>query len=243
MASRYLEWQNRDVKPEEPLRLTPEQKRKNWWAYHKGYVASGIFVVLFLCYVLWTFSGIGVKHPDYQIAYVGEYPLPEETVTSLQAALAAYGEDWNGDGEVTVKLTQYTSAGGAEAAYAAGVRLLADVQECRSCFFLLENPEQFQQGYHVLCRLDGSLPGEMDFSVDGTYWEWRRCPALSGLELEDYTYTDGDMVRTGNSQALLSRLAIARRGFWTEKTAENPDACRDFWNRLTSGASTEADVS
>ena len=39
---------------------------------------------------------------------VAPYYLPEDTVNALQDALAAYGEDRNGDGKVVVTLNVYT---------------------------------------------------------------------------------------------------------------------------------------
>ena len=41
-------------------------------------------------------------HPDYNVAVVSPYYLPEATVTALQEQLAAYGEDCNDDGKVVV---------------------------------------------------------------------------------------------------------------------------------------------
>lgn len=36
MASEYLKWKYRDVKPDQTVELTPRQKRANWWYYHNG---------------------------------------------------------------------------------------------------------------------------------------------------------------------------------------------------------------
>ena len=35
MASEYWKWKFKDVRPEEKRELTPEEKRKNWWHYHR----------------------------------------------------------------------------------------------------------------------------------------------------------------------------------------------------------------
>lgn len=64
----------------------------------------------------------------------------------------------------------------AEAVYAAGTSLLGDLLECQSYFFLLEDPERFQEEYHSLCRLDGSLPADYDNSVDEA---WCRLESMS----------------------------------------------------------------
>lgn len=41
---------------------------------------------------------------------------------------------------------------------------------------------------------------------------------------------------TGDSRALVSRLFLARRGFWTEKSAAYPEGCAALWDKLTEGA-------
>ena len=42
MASEYLKWKYRDVKPRETKELTPAEKRKNWWHYHKWHILTGV---------------------------------------------------------------------------------------------------------------------------------------------------------------------------------------------------------
>ena len=44
MASEYLKWKYRDVKPDEPIRLTRKEKALNWWHYHKWYVLLGSLI-------------------------------------------------------------------------------------------------------------------------------------------------------------------------------------------------------
>ena len=41
---------------------------------------------------------------------------------------------------------------------------------------------------------------------------------------------------SGDSRAIVDGLYIARRGFWTEKTAAYPEKCDGLWNTLTKGA-------
>lgn len=238
MASEYLQWKYRDVKPREKVELTPGEKRKNWWHYHKWHVGLG--VVLAGIAVSWICSalGIGQVRPDYQAAYVGENALPDDTAAAIEAAFASLGEDLNGDGKVVVRLNQYASASGTDPgmAVAAEVKLMADIMECESYFFLLEDPEQFQVSYHSLRRLDGSLPEQGDYAADGTYLAWADCPALAGAELGDFSYEVLGETVTGSSEALVSGLSLARRGFWTEDTCAYPEGCDALWSKLTEGA-------
>ena len=239
MASEYLKWKYRDVKPDEkPAPLTGREKRANWWHYHKWHVAAALVLALALGDILWHVLGIGLVEPDYQVAYVGRDMLPEDTAAALEQALAGLGQDCSGDGRTVVRLDQYVtgSEGSADYAYASYARLMGDLESCGAYFFLLEDPEGFQRDYQVLRLLDGSLPDDPG-RPDGPFaLAWTDCPALTGLDLGTYTQTVlGEQV-TGDSQQLLSGLYLARRGFWTERTAPYLPACDQLWERLTEGA-------
>ena len=236
MSSEYWKWKFKDVQPEEKRELTPEEKRRNWWHYHKWHIAAGAVLIAIPCSIAW--SALRQIKPDYQIAYVGENTLPDDTVTALETELAALGEDLDGDGRVVVRLAQYASSSRAEAeaAEAAEVRLMADIIERESYFFLLEDPEQFQKAYRSLCRLDGTLPAEGDYSAEGTYLAWDDCPVLDNLDLGEFSYPLMGETASGSSNELLSRLYIARRGFWTEESVPHPEGCEALWEKITEGA-------
>lgn len=226
MASEYLLKKAKEsVKPEEPRVLTKAERRRNWWHYYKWHVGIGILLVLISGSILMNALGIGQVKPDYTIAYVGSMPLSAETETALVEGFTALSPDMNGDGKVTVSLQQYTAVdtGDSDTLYyaqAAQVQLVADITDCVSYFFLLEDPASFQEATSVLCNLDGSLPPDGNLSPDGKYVLWGDCPVLAQMD----TGTD------------LSHLAFARRGFWTEKTASNSEACGELWETFTEGA-------
>lgn len=238
MASEYYKWLARNEKPDVPKELTPKEKRANWWYYNKRYVILGVLLLGILISLIR--NALSQVTPDYQIAYVGANTLPEDTVSALEESLASLGEDLNGDGSVTVQLVQYTISGSPEmdpsAAASSEVRLMADIVECESYFFLLENPEEFQRKYHSLRRLDGALPDEDDPSAEGTYLKWEQCPVLSQMDLGKYSYSLLGGTAEGHSSDLVSQLSIARRGFWTEKTTPYPEGCEALWEKITEGA-------
>ena len=237
MASEYLKWKYRDVKPREKVELTRSEKRKNWWHYHKWHMVIGAVLVLMGASILYQSLEIGKVKPDYQFAYVGTNPLPEDTAAALERSLAAFGTDANGDGQVVVTLRQYIlNSEDPQTAMAGQVQLMSDLTGCESVFFLLEDPERFQRDYLTLCKRDGSLPEEGDDSAEGTYWLWSQCPVLAGMELGGYSYNLLGETVSGDSGELLSGLAVARRGFWTEKDAPYPEECGALWTALTEGA-------
>lgn len=237
MASEYLKWKYRDVKPRETRELTPAEKRKNWWYYHKWHVVIGAVLAAIAVGLIRNAMGVGQTKPDYYAAYVGEEALPDDTAAAIENAFACLGEDLNGDGEVIVFLNQYPrSMEDPQAAMAVQVRLMVDLSEYESSFFLLDDPERFQQEYRSLSLLDGSLPEEGDDSAQGKYLPWDQCPVLAGLDLGEYSYgPEGEKV-TGDSNELVSKLFLARRGVWTEKNAPHPEGCEALWAALTEGA-------
>ncbi len=245
MASEYLKWKYRDVKPDEPPReRTKKEKLANWFYYYKWWLAVGAVLLVCLGSILWNALGIGKVRPDHIFAYVGERALPEDCVEALERELAALGQDVNGDGKTVVELRQYPTGGdGADPeeamqyAYASGAKLMADLNEGESFFFLLEDPEGFQEGYQILAGPDGQLAPEGDDSVGDKAALWAGCPVLTGLDLGSYEADtlSGETV-TGDCQELLSGLYLARRGFYYEKQAAKHGADGELWAILTQGA-------
>lgn len=248
MASEYLKWKYRDVKPDEPVRLTRKEQLLNWWHYHKWYVLIGVLLAGIAVSLVRSALHIGEVQPDYRFAYVGSDPLPADTAAALETALAQYGEDCNGDGRVVVRLRQYSGTGNVQTsnsdtayyAYASQITLMADLEDCESYFFILQDYETFQANYAILRHLDGTLPETGPVGDDAPVAvQWADCPVLSGLELGAYSEAIGEEVRSGDSQALLSGFYFARRGFWTDKTVDNAEGCDALWDVLTKGAVTK----
>lgn len=94
-----------DIQPDKPRELTPKEKLANWWHYSWKWVLAGLIVLgvlgLMVKDILWQ-----VK-PDYRIAVVTRYDVPEEAADQLSAALTPLGQDLNGDGRVVVQVDAY----------------------------------------------------------------------------------------------------------------------------------------
>ena len=91
MASEYWNQKFKDVKPEEKRQLTGKERWQNWWHYHKWHVVIGVVLLVIVLDIGKDVLGIGKVQPDYQIAYVGESVLPDDTVAALEQAIAALG--------------------------------------------------------------------------------------------------------------------------------------------------------
>lgn len=228
------------IEANSPDQMTKSQKRKNWWYYYKWYVIIGVILSAALIHLVGSFLGFFTKSPDLQIAYVGAQTLPDDTAAALEQVFASLIEDFNGDGEVIVRVNQYTgdsNAKDAEASYyqyASEITLIADISSCESYLFLLEDPRSFQREFQILAEPDGSCPGDADYSVDGKVICWAECPLLSSADPGSYTILAAGQEITGSSQELLSGLYVGRRCFYNDKTTDNREACDSLWQLLYS---------
>ena len=212
---------------------------KNWWYYHKWYVLCGVILCLISLHLISNAFGWFKKEPDIQIAYIGETPLPEDTISAIEKAFSSLAGDYNHDGEVLIQVNQYASgsltdnsAEAAEYRQAAELRLIADINDCESYFFLLENPEDFQKQYQILAMADGSCPKATDFSISNKVFSWGTSKALSEADLGNYQMTLLGQETTGNNQEFLSSLYLGRRCFYDSRKTENPEKCATLWNKL-----------
>ena len=171
--------------------------------------------------------------PDYNVAVVAPYYLPDDTVPALQEQLARYGEDLNGDGRTVVTLNVYTldysaedtqSESDAYLTMAGTTKLATDVAGGLSSVFLLYDPAGFQESTGALRYLDGTLP---EAGSDSDWWNmvyrWTDCPELTGLDL-------------GDSQAWRADCYVGTRGAWNTGTEENLAGGEELWQALTAGA-------
>lgn len=240
MSGEYYRWLAKDVKPEEKQELTRKEKAQNWWYYHKWHLLIAAAVIFLLSDLVSDILEARRNQPDYSIAYVGSGYLPEDTVAQLTDALSQLGEDLNGNGKVQVELHQYivyfqeeadksAQMGNISLDYSAQVQLAADIENCTSFFFLMEDPRQFQEDYQILTCLDGSYPEEIEGEM---YLAWIESPVLSGLSLGEYTVETLEQTYSGSSQDVLSGLYIGRRGFWQEKTCAHLEGCEALWSKL-----------
>ena len=238
----------KDLTPRKEKRYTRKEKWANWWDYNLKWV---LLIGIAAAFVAYTFIGqyFFVDKPDYNIAVVAPYYLPDDTVTALQNALAAYGEDRNGDGKVLVTLNVYTLDYSDEdtqtesAAYltmAGTTKLAADVQGGLSSIFLLYDPAGFEESTGTLRYLNGSLPAP---DSDDDWWNmvyrWTDCPVLADLDLGAYR-ADTTHAEGGDSQKYLSQFYIGMRGAWNTATADNLAGGEELWQALTAGAVSTA---
>ena len=227
----------------------PEKGRwywfKNWLHYHWLHLI--IAAVVLWVGISWLANALhwGETLPDYQIAYVGKSALPEDNAHAIEAALAQYGEDLNGDGIVAVKLNQYVSdtedvENASTYALAAQMQFLSDMNAEESYFLLLDDPVHFQLDYQALANWDGTPPGDNDYTAAGKTVSWADCPVLSAADLGSYRTTVLGTTVTGESAELVKGLSLGRRAFYEEAKNQKATLAREgaqrLWEILTEGA-------
>ena len=242
MASEYLKQKYKDVKPDEKIELTPEQKRRNWWDYHKYWVLLGAVALIGFA---WLIKDIFFHtEPDYQVGYVSKTALPEEVLKNLQARLEELGEDVNGDGRVTVELFTYTlgfdeqSLMDVDAVSTGITRLTVDLTSGRVYILLLDDPEGFRGRMGALSYLDGSTPPLDAPTADWTemVYAWDDCPVLAGMDLGTYTRFLDLSEQKIDGQEAMAGLYVGRRAALNEGQKASFAADEALWRALTADA-------
>lgn len=211
---------------------------KNWWYYYKWYVLSGAALFLIICTLIGNALGLFTKSPDLQIAYVGSAVLPQDTINAIQETFCALAEDYNRDGEIMVQVNQYIlnpetiDTETAHSEYASEITLMADISEGESYFYLLDDPQKFQQEYQLLATPDGDRPNQADYSTEDKVFLWKDCPLLADAEMGSYTETVAGQTVTGSNQELLADLYFGRRCFYNDKVSNNMAECSALWDIL-----------
>lgn len=215
---------------------------KNWWYYHKWYVICG--AILLGTFIRLTGNALGwfTKEPDIQIAYIGENRLPEDTEAAVKKVFSSLAGDYNRDGEVLVQINQFvngsaanTDADSAFYRQAAMITLMADINDCESYFFLMEDPNAVQKEFQVLAAPDGGCPEASDYSAEDKALSWKSCKPLVEADLGSYSTVQFGKTITGENQEILSDLYLGRRCFYDERQTPYANECSELWNMLTEG--------
>lgn len=198
---------------------TTKEKLENWLYYNWWIPVLVLFLLVVGGSMMAARSEQDRTKADYRVAYVGYQVLEGETLEAAERAFASLGTDVNGDGAVTVSISQYITGeqsgfGGAYYGRAAEVALLADLDEGESYFFLLDEPEAFQKSLLILANPDGSPAAEGDTNVADKVFACVSIPAFADLETENPLY-------------------LGRRCFLNPDMEENSDENAALWSALT----------
>lgn len=196
-----------DTKPQ-----TQKSKWENFWYYHKWHVVAGVFILLLILFTVYDFQSR--EKPDYEIGLITQESYHTDVTDALEAQLAKYGTDLNGDGKVTVHLNSYVvgnngAANGTQnpdllmVGYA---KITADLSNGTSMIFITDDASfaKEQEALQLCAYLDGSKPAEGAKDYDRMRVALKDCSSLSGMKMA------GEYVKT---QAVFDDLSISMRVF------------------------------
>lgn len=139
---RYLVGAGEESIHQEVAPLSKSDARKNWWHYHK-FIVLGIIAAALLVFSF-VYSIVSQIKPDYQVAFLTSYSLPDELMDEMEGYIAEYCDDRNGDGQVVVSVNTYVlgnptnsnSSEDATALQASVARFMADCTTAESMIFI-----------------------------------------------------------------------------------------------------------
>ncbi len=245
MASEYLKWKYRDVKPDEPIKYTKKELRRNWWDYNLWWVVLAIVALIGAIFLIKDI--FFRKEPDYVIGVVSTAIPPEETQDEFEARIEEMGEDLNGDGEIMAEVYVY-ELGFTDENYmdvqmtqASVTRLMVDLSSGDVYIVLAQDPENLQRRFGALAYLDGT-PCDQDVEgYESENWRdmtyaWKDCPVLAGMDLGSFShYLDLEETRIDGQEAMQD-LFVCRRSVYSDKDAERFAGAERLWEKLTRGA-------
>lgn len=225
---------------------TPEEKRKNWWYYHKGKVIALLLLAALAGSLL--YSIFGRTKPDYTVAVMTSYTMPENGRQELERILAEYADDRNGDGQVVVNTACYvfsttipSTSDALQQQQAAVARFAGDILANESMIYI-HNKEAFEfmkadfGGFFQYT--DGSSMPEDAGDFENAMLPWSEFQALSGFVP---VTAEGDAFDSEGLQQLYRELRFSFRqanGTSIEKSEKDMAYYRDceaFYRRLLTG--------
>ncbi len=135
---------------------TGREKWKNWWYYQKGYLLIAAIAVAVVVYAV--FSAVTQPKPDYSIAVLSSFTLPDEVTSALEEHLSRYVDDRNHNGKAEVKVVNYTfsDVSSPEANQASFVRFAGDAENGDVMIYLCDQ--------EALDWLGGSMAGFFQYN-------------------------------------------------------------------------------
>ncbi len=211
----YLLHGNEDTIHREPVEAkpqTPKSKWENFWYYHKWHVVAGVFILFVVLFTVYDFRSR--ENPDYEIGLITQESYPADVTDALEAQLAQYGTDLNGDGKVTVHVNPYvvgnigTSSGAEDPKLemAGYVKITSDLSNGTSMIFVTDDASfaKEQEAFQLYSYLDGSKPAEGAKDYDRMRVALKDCGGLANIK------TVGE---DGKTQNVFDNLSISMRAF------------------------------
>ncbi len=157
---------------------TPRGKWENFW-YHYKWTTIGVLFAVVVITVL-VVQAATINRPDYQMVLVTEKAYLDQQLEPLEQALAQYGQDVDGDGEVEVQIINlymgeknsteyYTNSQALQAHLISGDLMLYVWEPAYYENFMDMISQSTDEDYRFLATLP-ITEGAVD---DGMVWNWK----------------------------------------------------------------------
>lgn len=193
---------------------TGKQKRQNWWYYNKLKLLVGAVAVLMIGSFVYSIAS--KVEPDYIIALMTSYSMPEEGLLQLENCISEYAEDRNGDGKVVVKASNYPLSESIATSdpmqyQASSVRFMADVSSNEAMIFLHDEAAfDFMKGnlLGMFAYNDGKPMPDTAEDYENAMIPWSEIAAFQKIQLQP---VDSEFVTSDALKELFSRLRMTVR--------------------------------
>lgn len=172
-------------KPEPPKGL--KGKWANFWYHYKWVTLISLFAVVVLTVIL--VQMLTQEKEDYRLALVTEKVVPTTVLEELEAELAAYGKDLNGDGKVLVSVENLYIGGQDQMAMANQQKFILYLSAGDPMFFAFDDyafqnrVKSIESNEEEDVVFFDELPfASEDINTEENYWDWVNAPFIQDEE-------------------------------------------------------------
>lgn len=212
--------------------LTPREKRKNFWYYHKFHILIAILCAAVLGWTVYVF--VSQVSPDYQIAFVTVDDYPDTVIRQMEEQISTIAEDRNGDGQVVVRINYYhmlpEDTADANAYLANAAKFQGDIAVGESMLFLIDDEclTNFCTGNAGLFTYkDGSTPSHDATDLENLGRKWTEFPFLANMVLEGQAMTESGDIITTDYQKLIGDINVCMRAVPNSNLEGRADKIKD----------------
>lgn len=172
-------------KPEPPKGF--KGKWANFWYHYKWVTLISLFAVVVLTVIL--VQMLTQEKEDYRLALVTEKVVPTTVLEELEAELAAYGKDLNGDGKVLVSVENLYIGGQDQMAMANQQKFILYLSAGDPMFFAFDDyafqnrVKSIESNEEEDIVFFDELPfASEDINTEENYWDWVNAPFIQDEE-------------------------------------------------------------
>lgn len=216
----------------EQVPLTPREKRKNFWYYHRFHILIAILCAAVLGWTIYEFTSR--VSPDYQIAFVTVDDYPNTVIRQMEEQISTLAEDRNGDGQVVVRVNYYhmvpEDTADADAYLANAAKFQGDIAMGDSMLYFIDDEcliDYCTGNAGFFTYKDGSTPSHEATDLENLGRKWTEFPFLTNMVLEGQVSTESGGVITTDYQTQLKDINVCMRAVPNSNLEGRADKIKD----------------